>query len=104
MMSKNKAKLKLYKIKLTETDIKRMLKDYLDIKGWFNFHLMAGMGSYKGAPDMIAIKDGRVLFIEAKRQNGKQSEYQKDFQKVIELSGGEYVLAKSIDDLIVKGV
>jgi Holliday junction resolvase len=87
--------------KLTpETIVKRQIKQYLWIRGWFNFHLTAGIGSYLGLPDRIAIKDGRVLFIEIKAPKGVQSNYQKRFQKYIECCGGEYVLARSVEDVM----
>lgn len=90
-----------FKIKVTESDIKEQVKDYLNFKGWFHFHLMAGMGAYKGSPDRIAVKDGRVLFLEIKRPIGyKHSDLQKQFQKDIKAYGGEYYLIKCLEDLI----
>jgi len=90
-----------HKIKITENDVKRAVKDYLNINGWFSFPLTAGMGSYKGAPDRIAVKDGRVLFLEIKKPTGsKQSYYQWQFQKDIEEHQGEYYIIKSLEDLI----
>lgn len=94
-----KRKYKL-KIKITENDIKLQVKQYLSLKGWFSFPLTAGMGSYKGASDRIAVKDGRVLFIEIKKPGGKQSENQKIFQANLENVGGEYILVKCLEDLI----
>lgn len=95
-----KRKLRL-KIKITEKDVRRVCRDYLRIKGWFVFHLLAGLGCYPGLSDMVAIKDGRVLFIELKRPGkGKQTEKQVKFQADIEAYGGEYYLIKSLEDLI----
>jgi len=83
-----------------ENIVKRQIKDYLSITGWFNFHLLAGLGCYKGAPDRIAIKNGRVLFIEVKSSSGKQLPYQKLFQRCITHYGGEYILAHSVEDVM----
>ncbi|MCK4329281.1 hypothetical protein KAX02_05510 [candidate division WOR-3 bacterium] len=95
-----KRKLRL-KIKITENDIKLQVKQYLSLRGWFHFHLMAGMGAYSGSPDRIAVKDGRVLFLEIKKPVGwKHSDPQKRFQKDIREHDGEYYLIKSLDDLI----
>ena len=90
--------------KPNETAIKQQIKDYLNIKGWFNFHILQGMGAYKGIPDRIAIKDNRVVFIEIKRPGGKQSEWQIRFQQDIEAKGGEYILATGIEDLIERSI
>ena len=88
------------KIKISETDIKRQIKEYLDIMGWFNFPILQGIASYKGIPDRIAIKEGRILFLEMKRTGGKLSESQKLFQEKIENAGGEYYVIHSLDELI----
>ena len=87
-------------IKITENDVKRQVKDYLNLTGYFNFHILQGMGAYKGIPDRIAIKNGRVLFIEVKKPGGSQSENQLVFQNNIWQKGGHYVLVKCIEDLM----
>ena len=89
------------KIKISEKDVRRVIRDYLRVKGWFVFYLLQGLGCYPGATDMISIKNGRVLFIEIKRPGrSKQSDRQKQFQKDIEEHGGEYILTDNLDDLI----
>jgi len=88
------------KIKISENDVKRQVKDYLTLKGYFHFPILQGLGAYKGIPDIIAIKNNRVLFLEIKRPGGKQSDYQKQFQANIEGQGGEYYVVKSLEDLV----
>ena len=88
------------KIKMSEANIKRQVKDYLSLKGYFHFYILQGLGAAKGIPDIIAIKNNRVLFLEIKRPGGKQSKYQKQFQADIEGQDGEYYLIKSLEDLI----
>lgn len=94
-------KYKLTPKSISEKDIKRQVKQYLNLKGWFNFHLLAGMGAYPGLPDRIAIKDGRTLFLEIKKPiGGIHRDNQKLFQENIERAGEEYVLVKCLEDLI----
>lgn len=94
-------KYKLTPRKISENDIKHQVKDWLGIKGYFHFHLLAGMGAFKGSPDRIAIKDGQVYFLEIKKPKGSvQSDYQKIFQERIERAGGKYLLVKNLEDLI----
>jgi len=88
------------KIKISENDIKKQVKQYLSLKGYFHFHILQGLGAYKGIPDIIAIKNNRVLFLEIKRPGGRQSDYQKQFQADIEGQGGEYYIVKCLEDLI----
>ena len=97
-MTKSKAKVLIKKI--SENDVKRQVKDYLSIKKYYHFPILQGLGAKKGIPDIIAIKNNRVLFLEIKKPGGKQSEYQKQFQADIEGHGGEYYTVKSLDDLI----
>lgn len=94
-----KRKLRV-KFRISENDIKKQVKDYLSLKGYFHFYLLAGMGAYRGIPDIIAIKNNRVLFLEIKRPGGKQSEYQKQFQLDIEGQGGEYYIVRCLEDII----
>ncbi len=92
------------KIKITETDIKKQVKDYLSVKGWFHFHLLAGLGCYPGACDMIACKGGQVLFLEIKKPKGTQSEHQKEFQARMQHVGCRYLLVRGIEDLQKEGI
>ena len=88
------------KIKITENDVKKQCKELLSIKGYYHFPILQGLGAKKGIPDIIAIKNNRVLFLEIKRPGGRQSEHQQQFQLDIEGHGGEYYVVKSLDDLI----
>ena len=96
-----KAKLKTLKDFITESDVRKVCKDYLQFKGWFVFHLLQGLGCYPGLTDMVAIKEGRVLFIECKRPvGGIHRKPQKEFKADVERAGGEYILAECLEDLI----
>jgi len=75
------------------------VKDYLSLKGYFHFPILQGLGAYKGIPDIIAIKNGRTLYIECKRPGGKQSVNQLAFQGDIWAKGGQYILVKCLEDL-----
>ena len=93
--------MKITSRKISENEIKHQVKEYLDLKGWFNFHLIAGMGSYPGLVDRIAVKGGRTLYLEIKKPiGGKQSENQKLFQENIEKAGEEYFIIRNLEDLI----
>lgn len=60
--------------------------------------------SMKGVPDIILIKDGRFVGIEAKPKGKYQSKEQKDFEEKSCAAGAEYILARSIDDLVAAGL
>ena len=90
---------KYHKMKTSESGIKKLCKDTLEITGWFIFPVLQGLGCYPGITDFIAIRYGRVLFIEVKSQAGKQRPAQIDFQADIEAHGGEYWLIDCYEDI-----
>ena len=92
--------VKKYKLKASESDIKKLCRDYMQIKGWFIFPVLQSMGCYPGISDFISIKVGRTVYIETKKPGGKQSQAQKDFQALVEAHGGEYFLVDCYEDLL----
>ena len=104
-IQKNKDKLRIEtavykKLKGAEAGIKILVKQTLGITGWFVFPILQGLGSFLGISDFIAVRAGRVLFIETKSINGKQRPAQIIFQKNIEVHGGEYWLIDCFEDII----
>ena len=97
-------KLKMQSLIPKENEIKRLVKDYLHIRGWYCFSILQGLGAHKGIADIYAIKNGRAIWIEIKSPRGRQSADQIEFQKNIEYHGGEYLLVRCLDDLIDKGI
>jgi len=86
---------------LSEADVLTQVRDYLRAKGFYVMRIHQSLGSQKGISDLIAIKDGWVIFIECKSQHAKsrQSGEQLIFQQQIEKHGGIYVLARSYEDV-----
>lgn len=86
---------------LSEADVLTQVRDYLRAKGFYVMRIHQSLGSQRGISDLIAIKDGRVIFIECKSQHAKskQSGDQLIFQRKIEEHGGTYVVARSYEDV-----
>lgn len=82
-----------------ETALKKQIKDYLKLYGFFVFHIVQGLGAYKGIPDLCAVGYGLTLFVEVKTKKGRQSEYQKKFEDDIWTHGGHYILSKCCEDI-----
>lgn len=89
-------------IKPTEKQIRSSIIDLLRRCGWFCFFLQQGLGSYKGLPDLIAIKNGRMVCIEIKTPNGNQSHHQQEFERMWKEYGGEYLLLRSPEQAAMK--
>lgn len=56
-------------------------------------------GFRKGAPDLIAGKDGKSYWLELKTQKGRQSLEQQSFQEIAQNFGAEYRVVRSIEDI-----
>jgi hypothetical protein len=57
------------------------------------------LGSHKGLPDLTAIRGGQVWWIEVKTPRGHLSEDQDTFRRDVQDHGGNWLLARSIEDV-----
>lgn len=55
---------------------------------------------FPGSPDIICVLGGRFIGIECKSQKGKLNANQEKFKAELERSGGLYIVARSIDDVM----
>lgn len=55
--------------------------------------------SEAGTPDILAIKQGRIVFIEVKRPGNKPTERQIAKMKILEEYGAKCIVAHSVDEL-----
>lgn len=94
-----------------EKDIQKQILDYLRLKKWFvaknnttGIYVKARdtyiTNPSAGLADLTAIKDGRVIMMEVKTKNGRQSPAQKEFEKQWTDHKGEYLLVHSLEELI----
>lgn len=102
--------------KQLEKEIQLAICDYLAFKRYFfwrqntapifdkGFYRPMPKYSINGMPDIIVIIKGKFVGLEVKRKGGKQSDNQKYFQGNLELSGGEYHIVSSLDDVIALGL
>lgn len=58
------------------------------------------MGYVNGQSDLVIIFTNKVVFAEIKTSKGVQSKEQKKFQSIVESLGFQYVIFKSLDDVI----
>lgn len=82
-----------------ETAIRRQVAQYLRTLGWDVTYHMAGPLSRKGYPDLTALRDGRVVFIEVKTAKGRLSGHQQAVREAIEGHGGEYRVVRCLEDV-----
>jgi len=85
--------------RVSETDLKRVIKDYLAVKHIYNFPIMQGLGSQPGLPDRIMHFKGQVHYLEIKKPKGKLSAHQLKFQEQCKEDKIPYHVLYSIEDL-----
>ena len=105
LIQKNKEVLrqetaKYRKLKGAESGVKILVRQTLELTGWFVFPILQSLGCFPGIADFIAVRYGRVLFIETKSLDGSQRPAQIEFQKQVEVHGGEYWLIDCFEDII----
>jgi len=83
-----------------ETKTKTLIKKFLKSKNIFHHSNTQGIGSYPGIPDITCITGGKYIGIEVKSQGGKLSDNQEIFRDNLEMSGGIYIVARSVDDVM----
>lgn len=57
------------------------------------------MGRTKGAPDLIAGKDGTSYWLELKTDKGRQSKEQQCFQQLAPIFGAKYLIVRTKEDI-----
>lgn len=91
-----------------EKEIQASIVEYLLRLGWFTSVIKEhwtgkGMGQFStpGIPDVVTIKDGRVLMLEVKRPPpyGVVSNEQREWHRKWLAHGGEVHVVRSIDDV-----
>ena len=87
------------KRRLTEADIESQIRDYLAVKG---FLVLPKPAFPRGQPDILAVKDNRVLFVEIKRPDKRASlgPAQKRWQQRLEAYGCTYQVWTSLEEAI----
>lgn len=82
-----------------ETPIRKGIRDYLMVHGWKVARILQSMGSEKGIPDLVAIRDGVTVWLEVKKPGGKLSDYQQAWRDDCLAHGGKWMLAMSVEDV-----
>jgi hypothetical protein len=85
--------------KITEGDILRAVRDFLRLHGWKVTRIHQSLGSERGIPDLVVIREGRTIWIECKTPTGRLSEYQERWLQDLEDHGGHYIVARSVEDV-----
>jgi len=91
-----------------ETDLQRAIVQALSYAGWLVMHIpnqstrgrQRWAGLLPGAPDLVAVRQGRIVFLEVKTAKGKVSEKQSEVHDLLRLHGMEVWVVRGIDDIM----
>lgn len=84
---------------MREAEIQAQVREFLQWRGWYIVKIHQSLGSHKGIADLYALKNGRHLWLEIKTPKGRLSEHQVKFRDAIITSGGEYRVARCVQDV-----
>jgi len=82
-----------------ETAIKKMLKDYLALRGIFNYPNLQGLGCYPGIPDRTIHPNGQIVYMEVKKPGAKLTKAEQEFKDQCDADGVPYWVVHSIEEL-----
>jgi Holliday junction resolvase len=79
------------------------VKQELKERGWYVIRInqfnKRGYTVHKGISDIIAVGNGRTLFLEIKTPENSQSDDQLAFEYEVKERGGEYYVVRSVEEL-----
>jgi len=68
---------------IKEKDFMQQIIDAARYKGWLVYHTYDSRRSATGFPDLVMLKDKRLIFAEIKREKGKVAEFQYQWLKAL---------------------
>lgn len=92
--------LHMFNIFVFETDVMdglKFLNNQQSRLAYIQHH--KNMGYVKGQPDLVAVMNNKVVFIELKTEKGKQSKEQKEVEQEIKSRGVDYIVVRNLEDL-----
>jgi Holliday junction resolvase len=82
---------------MREAIIQSQIKRYLEVNGWMVIKLI--QTSVNGIPDLMALRNGRTIFIEVKQPGKKPSDLQQYRIEKLHKQGFEAICATSLQDV-----
>ena len=99
---------RFYRRGRSESAVQRAIVQALAYAGWLVMHIpnQSTLGRQKwagllpGAPDLVAVKQGRVVFLEVKIETGKVSEKQAEVHDLLCRQKAEVRVVRGVDDIM----
>jgi Holliday junction resolvase len=82
---------------MRESIIQTQIKKYLETNGWMVIKLI--QTSCNGIPDLMALKNGRTVFVEVKQPGKKPNDLQQYRIEKLQKQGFAAIVAVSVNDV-----
>ncbi len=82
-----------------EAVIRRAVRQFLEVGGWWVVPIVQSALSYKGIPDLVAMRDSTTVWIEVKTATGRLSEAQEAFAASCAAQGVPHIVARGVEDV-----
>lgn len=89
---------------VSEREFMDTITAYAKLRRWEWYHTFNSMHSRKGFPDLVLVRDGRLVFAEVKRQTGSVSDEQQYWIDLLTAAGAEAYVWRPSDWEQVKAV
>jgi len=84
---------------MKESELQKKISDALGKAGWLVIKLERT--NWNGIPDLMALRNGKIIFLEVKTENGRVAELQKHRIETLNRLGFFAAVVKKVDDINV---
>lgn len=74
---------------MNEKSFQGAVIEYADLTGWLSYHTHDSRHSAPGFPDLVLVRDNRLIFAELKTDTGRLSPAQRDWIEALSAAGAE---------------
>ena len=74
---------------VTEKEFDKQVRELSDIYGWKRYHTYRSKHSPAGFPDLVLVRDGRLIFAELKSEMGRLTPAQGEWLTALRQAGAE---------------
>lgn len=82
---------------MTERELQDAILELAKVRGWLAYHTHDSRKSQPGFPDLVLVRDGRLIFAELKSAKGQVSPAQRVWLQRLEATAAEVHLFKPED-------
>jgi len=90
-------------IEMTEAELDSLVRGqpnrpgYARLCGWLVYHTFNSSKSDPGFPDLVLVRDGRIVYAELKTEKGRLTKHQRDWLKALDDAGQEVYVWRPSD-------